>query len=368
MRYQGGRAAGADSRATPGGKVEVSSLFSAKTIAQADPRLVDRALERAGLTREMLADPAQRVAVSQHHALFAAFAEDEQPEIAFHMRTSASMRCEDFGPVGLTIRSAPTLGRSLERLDRYARLFNGYSVFGFSDFGGQCWWTNSRPADNDGARLSNEAALGTFVSLWRDANGEDLTPVRIQFMHQPVGTAGPLEAHFGCPIVYGAEMDAIVLRNEDLDRPNRVGDKHIWDFLRTHLEESLGLIENDLIDREVVIQVANTLSEGVPRLEDVARQMGMGSRTLQRRLSELGHSFQALVDEARRELALRLVAEGRQSLIEVAFLTGFAEQSSFTRAFKRWSGKSPRAFRDAAPHMPAKLVGQGLAGSRIAGA
>jgi len=349
-----------------GALVEVSSLFAAKAVAQADPREADRALAQVGLLRDTLADPAKRVMVEQHHALFAALAASERPDIAFHMRTSASMRCEDFGTLGLTMRSAPTLRSSIERLERYARLFNAYSVFGFEERDGQAWWTNSRVATGEGARLSNEAALGTFVALWRDANGDDFTPARVQFMHEPVGSLAPLEAHFRCPVTHGAALDAIVIRCEDLDRPNRVGDRHIWDFLRRHLEQSLGITEEDRIDREVVMHVANTLSEGVPRLEQVARHLGIGSRTLQRRLSELGHSYQSLVDEARREVALRLVAEGRQSLIEVAFLTGFAEQSSFTRAFKRWSGKTPRAFREDAVAAPPGLMERpGAAGSSL---
>ncbi len=338
--------------------MEVSSLFAAKALAQADAQHVDRALAQAGLSREMLADPTNRVLVDQHHALFAALAECERPDIAFHMRTSASMRCEDFGTLGLTMRSAPNLRSSIERLERYAQLFNAYSVFGFDEFDDEARWTNSRSAESEGARLSHEAALGTFVALWRDANGEDFTPVRVEFMHQPVGSLAPLEAYFGCAVRHGADLDAIVMRREDLERPNRVGDRHIWDFLRQHLEESLGLTEEGRIDREVVMHVAKTLSDGVPRLEEVASHLGIGNRTLQRRLSELGHSYQALVDEARREVALRLVAEGRQSLVEIAFLTGFAEQSSFTRAFKRWSGKAPRAYREKAAHVPPGLIGR----------
>ena len=342
----------------PGAMVEVSSLFSAKAIAQVAPQLAEQALAQAGLTRAMLADPAQRLDVERHHALFDALAEAERPAIAFHMRTSASMACEDFGTVGLTMRSAPTLRRAIERLDRYARLFNPYSLFAFSEDAREGWWTNARPAASDGARLSNEAALGTFVALWRDANGADLAPARVQFMHRPVGDTAALEAHFRCPVSHGADIDAIILRRADLDRPNRVGDRHIWDFLRNHLEESLGITGDDRIDREVVVHVANMLSEGVPRLEDVARHLGIGGRTLQRRLSELGHSYQTLVDEARREVALRLVAEGRHSLIEIAFLTGFAEQSSFTRAFKRWSGKTPRAFRMDPPQLRPGMIAQ----------
>jgi len=346
--------------------VQVSSLFSAKALAQADPQVAERALARVGLTREVLADPAATVDVSQHHALFEALAEEERPDISIHMRTSASMRCEDFGTLGLTTRSAPDLRGALTRLDRYTRLFNSYSVFALSAFGSECWWTNSRVAQSDGARLSHEAGLGTFLTLWRDANGDDLTPARVQFMHDPVGSVGPLEAHFRCPVTFGAEVDAIVLRGDDLDRPNRVGDKHIWEFLRGHLEESIAATEEDHLDREVLVHVANTLSEGVPKLEDVARHLGIGSRTLQRRLSGMGHSYQSLVDEARREVALRLVAEGRQSLVEVAFLTGFAEQSSFTRAFRRWSGTTPRKFRETSPRMPTGLLGHSArAGERL---
>ena len=231
--------------------MEISSLFSAKAVAQADPQAADRALARAGITREALADPASTVDVSQHHALFEALAEAERPDIGIHMRTSASMRCEDFGTLGLTMRSAPDLRGALTRLDRYVRLFNRYSVFALSDFGSEWWWTNSRGADSDGARLSHEAGLGTFLTLWRDANGEDLTPARVQFMHQPVGSIAPLEALFRCPVTFGAQIDAIVLRSEDLDRPNRVGDRHIWEFLRGHLEESIAGTEEgcrDVVD------------------------------------------------------------------------------------------------------------------------
>jgi AraC-like DNA-binding protein len=71
----------------------------------------------------------------------------------------------------------------------------------------------------------------------------------------------------------------------------------------------------------------------------------MSSRTLQRRLAEQGHSYRTLVDASRRQLAKHLLRKSDFSLIEVAFMTGFADQSAFTRAFKRWSGHTPRAYR-----------------------
>ena len=91
--------------------------------------------------------------------------------------------------------------------------------------------------------------------------------------------------------------------------------------------------------------VTDTLSNGVPTLSAIASEMGLGPRTLQRRLSASGHSFQGIVDLARKELSLKLLRETELCLAEIAFLTGFSEQSGFTRAFKRWAGQTPRSYR-----------------------
>jgi len=99
------------------------------------------------------------------------------------------------------------------------------------------------------------------------------------------------------------------------------------------------------LQQQVRRAVANVLSEGVPKLSRIASELKMGARTLQRRLSEQGYSFQTIVDMAQKDLAQRLLRETDYSLAEVAFLTGFAEQSGFTRAFKRWAGQTPRSYR-----------------------
>ena len=100
----------------------------------------------------------------------------------------------------------------------------------------------------------------------------------------------------------------------------------------------------DLADR-VRQAVSDVLSEGVPTLSSIASKLGIGTRTLQRHLSVSGHSFQGIVDLTRKNHAQRLLRETNHSLAEVAFLTGFSEQSGFTRAFKRWAGQTPRSYR-----------------------
>jgi AraC-like DNA-binding protein len=93
------------------------------------------------------------------------------------------------------------------------------------------------------------------------------------------------------------------------------------------------------------MQISQSLSQGIPTVSNIANYFGISGRTLQRRLSDRGYSFQSLVDESRRELAERLLKESEYPLAEVAFMTGFSEQSAFNRAFKRWAGQTPRSFR-----------------------
>src|SRR5262245_41398274 len=89
------------------------------------------------------------------------------------------------------------------------------------------------------------------------------------------------------------------------------------------------------------------LSAGVPGLDDVGRVLGMSPRTLQRRLREEGTTFSAVLTQLRHDLALPLLGDGRLAVVEVAFLLGYEDPSAFHRAFRRWSGLSPRAFRRA---------------------
>ena len=95
-------------------------------------------------------------------------------------------------------------------------------------------------------------------------------------------------------------------------------------------------------DPALTMMAVNASPEAV---EALRAELGLGARTLQRRLASEGHTFQETVDAARKDLAKRLLRETDYSLAEIAFLTGFAEQSAFTRAFKRWGGKTPRSYR-----------------------
>ena len=117
-------------------------------------------------------------------------------------------------------------------------------------------------------------------------------------------------------------------------------------FFETHLDAQLGQInDTSELERRIVDQIGEALSEGVPTLAEVAGRLGMSARTLQRRLSADGLAYQDLVLDARKALSEQLLRRTDYALAEIAFLTGFSDQSTFTRAFKRWHGETPANYR-----------------------
>ncbi len=258
------------------------------------------------------------------------------------------MRSGDYGPFGFAWKSAPTLRGSYERAARFALVLT--SVAGYEVekcFGGAFMHLHREGERRLGMRLSNEATLASITAISLEVASEPFRPEAVHLKHDPPDHAAGHEDYFGCPVNFGSDMDALRVSDKTLRTPNRVGDASIARYFDTILEAEIGTLDDSApLDRRVLDRVAVSLSGGVPALSDVARDLGMSGRTLQRRLSDEHTSFQSLVDDARRKLSMRLLRHDEDAtLSEVAFMTGFADQSAFTRAFKRWTGHTPGSFR-----------------------
>ena len=151
------------------------------------------------------------------------------------------------------------------------------------------------------------------------------------------------------PVRFSAERNAIAIRSDMLDLPTRLGDAAVSRFLTEHLDAELGAMTSpDSLERALAEHLSEALSNGIPRASNVARALGMSERTLYRRLAESGQTYQEVLEDTQRSLAERLLSQPAFSIPDIAFLTGFSEQSSFNRAFKRWVGQTPGAYRRAA--------------------
>ncbi|WP_242500820.1 AraC family transcriptional regulator [Tropicimonas sp. IMCC6043] len=263
------------------------------------------------------------------------------------LRTGASMQLDEYGALGLAFKAATTLGRSYARVERYARLWTSVVEYELRpDPRGTLFILHRSGERRLGLRLSNEATLASAVSLARQVSPKPVTPLEVLVGHAAPPTTCAHQEWFGCPVRFDADLDAVLFSPETLAQPNILGDEGISRYLISHLDAELSEIESEAtLVTQAKDAIAQALSEGVPKMDDIARGFGLSARSFHRRLAESGMSYQTLTEDTRRELAEGLLRDNNHSLAEIAFLTGFSEQSSFTRAFKRWIGTTPASYR-----------------------
>lgn len=178
----------------------------------------------------------------------------------------------------------------------------------------------------------------------RGTNGQ-IAPLRLD-LQRPPRHRKLLETHFQCPVRFAAGRDALVFRDTDLDKPFFTHNDELLAAIGAHLETQLQGREDRLnLEEEVKRTLKRTLAGKRPSLEGVALSLGMSTRTLQRRLTVAGVTFQQLVEDTRRELAHHYLKHSPVELHEAAFLLGFQDANSFFRAFQAWEGTSPGEWR-----------------------
>ena len=326
---------------------QVTSLFARKMVAAAGAAVDGRAVLRsAGLDPDGPWDPKVMIPDEAYYAMLETMAAEAEVT-ALPIAVGASMRCDDYGALGLAFKAAPDLLGSFSRVERYARLWTSVVEYEIRRTGRGTLFVLHRSGPRRlGLRLSNEATLASAVALARQVTPGPFAPLEVTFRHAAPRSLAAHRAHFGCPLRFDAPRDALLLSEESLQRPNTLGDAGITRFIVSHLEaEMAGIGAEPTLVRQTKDSIARALSEGLPKMADVAGGLGLSVRSFHRRLAEEGASFQTLTEETRRELALGMLQDARYSLSEIAFLTGFSEQSAFTRAFKRWMGLTPARYR-----------------------
>ncbi|MEO1041647.1 MAG: AraC family transcriptional regulator [Pseudomonadota bacterium] len=332
---------------------QISTLFVHKVVQAAtanDPRATSRRRDlflSVGVDPDAPVDPKLMVLDQDYYRLCERAMLEDQDSTSLPIRVGSLMRCDDYGAFGLAWKSAINLVGSLERAVRYGRVLTSVSIYEVRREKGRTYMVLNREGERRlGLRVSNEQTIVAIATICREVCPKPFRPASVHFKHQGPSDLSAHESFFSCPVIYGSDRDALEISQEFLETPNRLGDPTISQFFDTHMETELTLLtDDDALDQRVRIQVAQALSDGVPTVSHIATKLGMSGRTLQRRLADQGLAFQELVDRARRDLAEKFLRNTDYSLAEIAFLTGFSDQSAFTRAFKRWSGGTPGSFR-----------------------
>ena len=158
----------------------------------------------------------------------------------------------------------------------------------------------------------------------------------------------PFDEWFRSPIAWGAPRPSVVIRRDDLAQPLPTANPDVALANERVALEYLERLDRADVTAQVRRRILEQLPSGPPTQTEIARRLALSPRTLHRRLADTGTSFADLLDEMRRELAAGYLQRTEHSVAEVAYLLGFAEVSSFNRAFRRWTGKRPSEFRGAA--------------------
>ncbi len=307
---------------------------------------VDTLYRAVDLNPSVLLDPDNRIPFSQLVELYeeaARLTGDDN----FGLHVGETVNPTAFDVVGYSALNSPTLGEAFARVAHYHSIWTDGAVFTLE----HAQPTSAivyRYVDQSilEHRHDSEMTFATVATLCRSMVAPEWTPIAVEFQHDvPADSSAHLRL-FRCPVKFGAALNKIFFESSSLTLPIGKADPGLCALLDRHAEELLARFppRDSLIDHARNI-IGSELNGGDPSLERVAIQLGLSARTLQRKLHEMGTSHNELLDQMRRSLAMRYLREREMAICEVAYLLGFSEPSSFHRAFKRWTGVTPKEFR-----------------------
>jgi AraC-like DNA-binding protein len=305
---------------------------------------------RAGLDHSRLRDPGARFSSTAVIRLWG-LAEEVTRDPCFGLTVASLWHPTTLHALGYSWFASNNLEEAYERLGRYARFINtaANGVMQVEKSAeSYCLILDTSRLKLAPTAVAVDAGLGMILNMSRGAYGENFRPIRVSLQHEAPKAAKYVKRFndlFGAPVAFGQPENALWLDpgmvTESLATANpelvRVNDQIVTDYLAQ-------LDRNDVTMR-VKSKLIERLPSGQVSEEGIASSINVSQRSLQRKLKQQGVSFTRLLENTRRELSMQYVRNPQHSLNEVAFLLGFAEPSNFSRAFKRWYGRSPSQFR-----------------------
>lgn len=272
------------------------------------------------------------------------------PALALHYGEAIDL--SEVSLVGLIGQASATMLDAFRQLQRYSRLNTDLDTGGRERFelvqrGADVWLVDNR-VDADGFFEHSEIAFAQMVTGCR-AFGVDPFAHEARFTHPDPGYRDEYERILRAPVAFGCAENAMRLEQRFLHHPIAVQPRYVFGILSEHADALLRKLDQaGTVRGRVESLLMPALHTGAADIEAVARQMGVGRQTLYRRLKAEGCTFRDVLDALRRRLAMDYIEAGKVSVHEAAYLVGFSDPAAFSRAFKRWTGTSPRDFRMAA--------------------
>jgi len=299
---------------------------------------------RAGLDPARLDDPEDWLPLRRFVALLELLAEElADPRFGLHLGLTQTPA--ELGVLGYVAMHSPTVHAAFTNIARFLSAHQEGVELGFEREGDAVYFTYriSDPTIQP-RRQDAELTMGVGMSFVRALLGEGSHAREVWLEHAAPADPSEHRRLLGCGVRFGCRTNAIVLDASVLERSPPSPDPGLLAILERHADAMVETHE-DSLGAQVRGAIFVRLKDGVPPQQEVARSLGMSAPTLRRRLDDEGSSFKEELDATRRALAERYLGDRRLTLTEVAFLLGYSDASAFHRAFKRWTGLTPSAFR-----------------------
>lgn len=302
-------------------------------------------LADADLSAADFEDPTHRISLASYCRFFEMAAE-KTTHRNFGLEFGASFHPQQLGMIGYVAVSAPTLGVALRKFATYLPTHQQATRLVISGAADDTMAIEY--AILDGAiklrQQDAELSVAMLINLFRHGLGPRWSPLAVHFMHRRPDGKTRYEELFGASPRFEQTSNRIVFRRQELDCAMPRRDEHLMALLELELEKRLRLCDaNADILARVRYEIGIALAKGHLDLALIATQCGMTPWTVKRRLKERGLTFQQLLAEVRQTIAMEYLNRS-MSITDVAFALGYSEVSAFSRAFREWTGLSPKNF------------------------
>ncbi|QIL79680.1 AraC family transcriptional regulator [Diaphorobacter sp. HDW4A] len=268
---------------------------------------------------------------------------------AFGIQMAQNRQTLDFGILGVLMRHQPSLRDMWQSAIQYRKLLNDATAISLEQTGDLSILRFELLIDSQIPQTQScELVLGVAMRTCQAVLGVAWSPKEVRFMHPAPAEQYQHKQFFGCPVSFNSEFNGMVLRSVDMNATNPAADPELVRYAESVVMPLRAFGDNALL-QEVRKNIYLLMPLEQACIERVAEQMHLSTRTLQRQLDHRGTSFSEVLDTVRKNLVLRYMNNSRYSIGQVASLTGYSRQASFTRWFHVNFGMSPRQWRQTRP-------------------
>lgn len=313
---------------------------------------------KAGLDPERLNDPNARYYYIPIARLFHLAVEATGDE-CFGLKTSKQWHPTTLHALGYAWLASHSLKEAFERLERYLKIVSNVGNLYFMHEGDIYTVRFGEVLPRyDGIEhpAQTDLAFAVLVRMCRTSYGNNFNPVRVDMRYPTPACRNEHDEYFQCPVNFNAEDDILIFDAETVEAMLPTGNAELARVNDEVVSRYIAQMDREDIVTQVKLNITDSLPSGQVTEDHVADQLNMSRRSLQRKLRENSTSYRQLLEETRKELAGQYMKDRSYSISEITYLLGFSDPSNFNRAFRRWKGVSPSAYRDR--KAPASVLSQ----------